>query len=71
MSNHGIINYPDAQAVQKQLDELIKKPIYSISPEALKNYETEYFDKKCAKSKAMIEEAKTIIPGGVQHNQNP
>ena len=68
MSNHGIINYPDAQAVQKQLDELIKKPIYSISPEALKNYETEYFDKKCAKSKAMIEEAKTIIPGGVQHN---
>ena len=22
MSNHGIINYPDAQAVQKQLDEL-------------------------------------------------
>ena len=23
MSNHGIINYPDAQAVQKQLDELM------------------------------------------------
>ena len=42
MSNHGIINYPDAQAVQKQLDELIKKPIYSISPEALKKYEEEY-----------------------------
>ena len=68
MSNHGIITYPDAQAVQKQLDELIKKPIYSISPEALKNYEENYFDKKCAKSKAMIEEAKQIIPGGVQHN---
>ncbi len=68
MSNHGIINYPDAQAVQKQLDELIKKPIYSISPEALKKYEEEYFDKKCAKSKVMIEEAKQIIPGGVQHN---
>ena len=68
MSNHGIINYPDAQAVQKQLDELIKKPMYSISPEALKKYEEEYFDKKCAKSKVMIEEAKQIIPGGVQHN---
>ena len=61
MSNHGIINYPDAQAVQKQLDELIKKPIYSISPEALKKYEAEYFDGKCAKSKAMIEEAKQVI----------
>ncbi len=68
MANHGIINYPDAQAVQKQLDELIKKPIYSIAPDALKRYEEEYFDKKCAKSKAMIEEAKQIIPGGVQHN---
>ena len=45
MSNHGIITYPDAQAVQKQLDELIKKPIYSISPEALKAYEENYFDK--------------------------
>ena len=44
MSNHGIINYPDAQAVQKQLDDLIKKPIYSIAPDALKKYEEEYFD---------------------------
>ncbi len=68
MSNHGIINYPDAQAVQKQLDDLIKKPMHSISPEALKAYEENYFDKKCAKSKAMIEEAKQVIPGGVQHN---
>ena len=68
MSNHGIINYPDAHAVQKQLDDLIKKPIYSISPEALKAYEEDYFATKCAKSKAMIEEAKQIIPGGVQHN---
>ena len=50
------------------MDELIAKPIYSISPEALKDYETNYFDAKCAKSKAMIEEAKAIIPGGVQHN---
>ncbi len=68
MANHGIINYPDAAAVQKQLDNLIKKPIYSIKPEALKEYEEEYFDKKCAKSKEMIAEAKNVIPGGVQHN---
>ena len=32
MANHGIINYPDAQLVTKQLDALIKKPIYSIKP---------------------------------------
>lgn len=64
----AIDEYLDAAAVTKQLDELTKKPIYSIRPEKLKEYCEEYFDKKCSKSKEMIAEAKTIIPGGVQHN---
>ena len=63
----AISEYHDAAAVTKQLDELIKKPIYTIKPDVLKKYEDEYFDKKCKKSKEMIEEAKKIIPGGVQH----
>ncbi len=67
-SNSAISRYPDAAEVTRQLDELIKKPIYSIKPEALKAYEQEYYEKKCAGSKAMIEEARDIIPGGVQHN---
>lgn len=65
---YAIDQYLDATAVTKQLDELIKKPIYSIRPEALKQYEEEYFEKKCAQSKAMITQAKKYIPGGVQHN---
>ncbi len=64
----AISEYPDAVAVNKELDELIKKPIYSISPEALQRYEDEYYGKKCQQSKKMIDQAKTIIPGGVQHN---
>lgn len=64
----AISNYHDAAAVTKQLDELIKKPIYSIKPDALAKYEKEYYDVKCAKSKVMIEEASQVIPGGVQHN---
>jgi len=60
--------YLDAEAVTKQLDELIRKPVYSIKKDALKEYEEEYFEKKCSKSKAMITEAKEVIPGGVQHN---
>lgn len=64
----AISEYPDAASIIKQLDELIKKPIYTIRPDALKNYEEEYFNKKCATSKKMIDEAKEIIPGGVQHN---
>ena len=64
----SISQYPDARAIDAKLNELIKKPIYTISPDALEDYEENYFDKKCAKSKEMIEEAKNIIPGGVQHN---
>lgn len=67
-SHSAISNYPDAGQITAQLDELIKKPIYSITPEALKAYEQDYYEKKCVKSKAMIEEARQIIPGGVQHN---
>lgn len=61
-------NRPSAQNVIEQLDELIAKPIHSISPEALARYEEEYFEGKCQKSKAMIDEAVEVIPGGVQHN---
>jgi glutamate-1-semialdehyde 2,1-aminomutase len=64
----AIEEYLDASAVTKQLDELIKKPVYSIKSVFLKEYVDNYFNKKCLQSQAMIEEAKTIIPGGVQHN---
>ena len=59
----AISEYHDAAAINRELDELIKKPIYTIKPDVLKKYEEEYYDKKCAKSKEMIEEAKTVIPG--------
>ena len=41
-NNFAIKNYLDADKVTKELDALIKKPIYSIKPEALKKYEREY-----------------------------
>ncbi len=64
----AIDEYLDADAVTKQLDELIKKPVYTVTSAALREYEEEYFEKKCKKSKEMISEAKEVIPGGVQHN---
>ena len=67
-NNFAIKNYLDADKVTKELDALIKKPIYSIRPEALKKYESEYYGKKCQKSKEMIDTARQRIPGGVQHN---
>jgi len=67
-NNYSINKYPNAKLITKKLDELIKKPIYSISKEKLKEYEENYFDKKCIKSKEMISDAVNYIPGGVQHN---
>ena len=64
----SISEYPDIASITKQLDELIQKPIFTIKPDALKNYVDEYYGKKCIKSKEMIEHAKELIPGGVQHN---
>ncbi len=67
-TRYAISNYPEADRINRELNELIAKPISTINPEALAAYEREYFDKKCSKSKEMINEAKQLIPGGVQHN---
>jgi glutamate-1-semialdehyde 2,1-aminomutase len=64
----AIDKYLDAKKVTRELDELIKKPVYSIKKKYLEEYEEKYFNEKCTTSKSMIEEAKQIIPGGVQHN---
>ena len=64
----AISQYPDTDRINQELNQLIKSPIYSIKPEVLAQYESEYYGKKCQKSKVMIDEAKTVIPGGVQHN---
>ncbi|MGE5397292.1 MAG: aspartate aminotransferase family protein [Chitinophagales bacterium] len=64
----AISKYPDAGKITKQLDQLIRMPIYTIRPDALKKYEEEYFNKQCARSKEIIADAQKIIPGGVQHN---
>ncbi len=64
----AIAAYLDADEVTKELDELIQKQVYSIKKESLEEYIENHFEKKCKKSKEMIQEAKNVIPGGVQHN---
>ena len=64
----AIDKYPDADIINRKLDALIQLPVYGVKPEALEEYVSEYFEKKCAGSKERITEAREIIPGGVQHN---
>ncbi len=64
---YGITEYPDANEVMAQLKTLTKQPLRRIKRDRMQTF-LGYFETKCAKSKALIEEAKQIIPGGVQHN---
>jgi len=68
MTGFSITEYPDADAINIQLDALIAMPMYGIKPDALAAYERDYYDAKCSKSKDMIKLAVERIPGGVQHN---
>ncbi len=57
----SISKYPDATMITRKLDKLIHKPIYSISQEALAEYEDKYFNEKCGKSKELTGMAGEII----------
>ncbi len=63
----SISRYPDAAEVTAELKRLVSRPV--LMPESSYVEEVDgYFEKKCTRSREMIEKAKTRIPGGVQHN---
>jgi glutamate-1-semialdehyde 2,1-aminomutase len=67
-ASFAISSYPDVPKILADLDSLITQPIRSLRRDALDRYIADYYEKGCGKSKAMIDEAKDYIPGGVQHN---
>ncbi len=69
MSNqqYAISKYPDTDEIFAKLNALIKQPIRPIRREKMDEF-LRYFETRAAKSKAMTDEAKQYIPGGVQHN---
>ena len=64
---YAISEYPDVDAIYARLTLLTKQPLRPVRRDVMKGY-LEYFEKKCVKSKALTDEAKKYIPGGVQHN---
>jgi len=64
----AISTYPDVRQVVTDLDALIRQPIRRLERPALDALLADYFEAQCQGSKAMTAEAKTYIPGGVQHN---
>jgi glutamate-1-semialdehyde 2,1-aminomutase len=68
-SNQGyaISQYPDVDEIYRRLDALVRQPMRRVKPDKMNEY-LDYFEAKCARSKAFTTEAKKFIPGGVQHN---
>ena len=64
---YGISEYPKVDEVYAKLDALTGQPLRPIKRDKMQEY-LNYYDTKCKRSKQLTDEAKEIIPGGVQHN---
>ncbi len=64
---YAITDYHDTTEIYAKLKALVSQPIRPIKRDKMDEY-LQYFETKAAKSKAMTDEAKEYIPGGVQHN---
>jgi len=63
----AISEWPDTGEINRQLKALTDQPIRPIRRDRMQEFLT-YFEQQCARSKALTDEAKKVIPGGVQHN---
>lgn len=64
---YAISEYPDVDEIYGRLNALIRQPIHAVKREKMQEY-LDYFETKCQRSKRLTDEAKALIPGGVQHN---
>ena len=64
---YAISQYPDVDDIYRRLDALVRQPMRKVRNEKMQEY-LAYFETKCTRSKALTDEAKRFIPGGVQHN---
>jgi glutamate-1-semialdehyde aminotransferase len=64
---YAISEYPNVDEVYAKLNALVSQPLRPVKREKMSEY-LNYFDVQCARSKQLTDEAKKIIPGGVQHN---
>ena len=68
MTNCGISRWDDPDKINAQLKALTEEPIWEVNDDYYENVILKFFEEDCKRSKAIYEEAKNYIPGGVQHN---
>ncbi|MGE5775974.1 MAG: aspartate aminotransferase family protein [Chloroflexota bacterium] len=64
---YAISKYHDTKEIYAKLDQLISQPLRSVKRAKMQEFLC-YFEDHCKRSKALTDEAKKLIPGGVQHN---
>ncbi len=64
---YAISEYHDTNAVYEKLNNLISQPMRPIRREKMQEFLAQ-IDQDCKRSKELSDEAKKLIPGGVQHN---
>jgi glutamate-1-semialdehyde 2,1-aminomutase len=64
---YAISEWHDTADIYARLKKLVDQPLRPIRRDKMTEYQA-YFDTQCTRSKAMTDEAKQYIPGGVQHN---
>jgi glutamate-1-semialdehyde 2,1-aminomutase len=64
---YAISEWHDTDEIYARLQQLIRQPLRPIRRDKMQEF-LAYFDAKCQRSKALTDEAKLYIPGGVQHN---
>ena len=64
---YAISEYPDTVQVYARLKNLLAQPIRPLRRDKMQEY-LNFFDARCTRSKELTDEARKLIPGGVQHN---
>lgn len=68
IKNCGITRWDSPDEINRQLKNLTDQEIWEVDDEYYNDVVMKYFDEKCKGSKAIYDESKEYIPGGVQHN---
>ncbi len=66
-SPSAISAWPDVDTLYPRFAELVNQPMRPIRPTAMADV-MGYFEQRCQASRRLAEQAKAVIPGGVQHN---
>ncbi len=64
---YAISQYHDVDDIYRRLEALVSQPMRLVRRERMVEF-LKYFENKCRRSRALTDEAKKYIPGGVQHN---